>query len=85
MPPYAPETVPPYLLVDLLQGSFFTILPATKDGNASLILNAPEWYAGNIYAMGNAPPQAVILPEAPSITLPTTYDLFVSGDYEVRQ
>lgn len=33
----------------------------------------------------DAPPHSVALPHPPSATEPTTYDLFVSGDYEVRK
>lgn len=44
----------------------------------------PEWYAGNIYDMQRGTPQSVRLPVPPSRTEPTVYDVFVSGDYEVR-
>lgn len=71
----------PRLLVNLLQGSFFTILPsADAEGEAFV----PEWHAGNIYALGKAPPNAVRLPYPPSLNSPTTYQIVVSGDYEVR-
>ncbi|KAH9925275.1 uncharacterized protein B0H18DRAFT_1170833 [Fomitopsis serialis] len=61
---------PPRLLVNVAQGSFFTAVP--------------QWYMGNIYAMERVLPQTVSLPSTPSFTGPTTYDLFVSGDYEIR-
>ena len=44
---------------------------------------APEWRAGNIYAMGRSPPNTVDFPILPSLDSPTTYELFLSGDYEV--
>jgi len=43
----------------------------------------PKWYSGNIYDLEQAPPQIIDLPVVPSLADPTTYDLFVSGDYEV--
>lgn len=70
----------PPLLIDLRQGSFFAILPQERTKNT-----VPEWYSGNIYALPRAVPPAVRFPTAPSLTEPTTYDLFVSGDYEVNQ
>ena len=72
---------PPRLLVELQQGSFFTILPLHNTGSSTGFV--PKWYMGNIYAMNWVLPQTVPLPAAPSLTGPTTYDLFVSGDYEV--
>ncbi|KAH9951491.1 hypothetical protein B0H21DRAFT_818527 [Amylocystis lapponica] len=82
-PPSGPPEAsisPPHLLVDILQGSFFTVLPS--EPKESVIV--PTWYAGNIYALERSPPQTVILPIPPSETSPTSYDLFVSGDYEIR-
>ncbi len=70
---------PPRLIVTLLQGSYFTVRPLTDVH----IGGVPEWHMGNIYAMGAAPPGAVELPTPPSLTAPTTYELLVSGDYEV--
>ncbi|KIY64911.1 hypothetical protein CYLTODRAFT_424805 [Cylindrobasidium torrendii FP15055 ss-10] len=67
----------PHLLVHLVQGSYFTILP---QGNTS----TPIWYSGDIYDLERALPQVVPLPVPPSFSEPTTYDLFVSGDYEIR-
>ncbi|KAI0933809.1 hypothetical protein AcV5_005858 [Taiwanofungus camphoratus] len=84
-PPSAPALLPnkgPCLLVDLLRGSFFTILPTQTDAPVEPVV--PEWYAGNIYSMGRVPAQSVSLPVQPSDKAPTTYDLFVSGDYEIR-
>jgi hypothetical protein len=43
----------------------------------------PTWYSGNIYDLEQAPPQIIDLPAIPSAISPTTYDIFVSGDYEV--
>lgn len=73
---------PPRLLVELLEGSFFTILPS-HDARG-LAESIPKWYLGNIYALNPALPQTVPLPIAPSLREPTTYEIFVSGDYEVR-
>ncbi|KAI8998905.1 hypothetical protein BD414DRAFT_476389 [Trametes punicea] len=71
---------PPRLLINLRQGSFFTVVPVSH----SDIAVVPEWHAGNIYAMGRSPPNVVSLPTAPSMTSPTAYNIFVSGDYEIR-
>ena len=70
----------PNLCVELLQGSFFTIVPCTSDEPGPLI---PRWYSGNIYAIERATPQIVPLPTEPANDGPTQYYLFVSGDYEV--
>ena len=77
------QSSPPHLLVDLLQGSFFAVLPSQNDTGAPAASRIPRWYAGNIYAMKAAPAQAVPLPIPPSLDKPTTYDIFISGDYEV--
>ncbi|TBU28927.1 hypothetical protein BD311DRAFT_757466 [Dichomitus squalens] len=74
------ETSIPRLLVDLDQGSFFTLLPSDNKDDKFV----PEWHAGNIYALGRAPPNAVSLPYPPSTDSPTTYEIVVSGDYEIR-
>jgi hypothetical protein len=68
----------PSLLVSLIQGSFFSIVLASGSETT------PAWYAGNVYDMERATPQAVHLPSL-SFTEPTTYNVFVSGDYEVIQ
>lgn len=67
----------PRFHANLLQGSFFTILPR-PDGN-----HVPQWWSGNIYSMEKSLSRVIDLPSAPSLTSPTTYDVFVSGDYEV--
>ncbi|KAJ7771786.1 hypothetical protein B0H16DRAFT_1772103, partial [Mycena metata] len=82
---YPPSTVkgaspPPRLLVQLIQGSYITIVPASEDSASS----PPQWHAGNIYGMERTLPRAVELPTPPSTTGPTTYHVFVSGDYEAR-
>ncbi|KAJ7470355.1 hypothetical protein FB451DRAFT_1038083 [Mycena latifolia] len=80
-PPRNPDSaVPPRLLVQLIQGSYITIIPAS--GSESVL--PPEWHAGNIYAMERTLPRAIELPSHPSTTSPTTYHVFVSGDYEIR-
>ncbi|KAH6918772.1 hypothetical protein BKA70DRAFT_28649 [Coprinopsis sp. MPI-PUGE-AT-0042] len=66
----------PRLLVHLIQGSYFTILPAQSSGKTV----TPKWYAGDIYAMERAFPRVVELPESAS----GEYQLFVAGDYEIR-
>ncbi|KAJ6606577.1 hypothetical protein DFH09DRAFT_1242069 [Mycena vulgaris] len=80
-PPRDPDSsVPPRLLVQLVQGSYITVLPASDSG----LFAPPEWHAGNIYAMERTLPRAIELPTPPSTTTPTTYHIFVSGDYEIR-
>ncbi|KAJ3806599.1 hypothetical protein F5876DRAFT_90994 [Lentinula aff. lateritia] len=69
---------PPHLRIKLVGGSYFTIISSNSTGKV------PRWYAGNIYDMERALPRVVELPEAPSFDKPTTYDVFVSGDYEIR-
>ncbi|KAI0362755.1 hypothetical protein OH77DRAFT_1389445 [Trametes cingulata] len=78
-----PSANPPRLLVNLIQGSFFTILPVNVEDLSTPAL-VPEWHAGNIYGMSRSPPNSVVLQIPPSITSPTTYSIFVSGDYEIR-
>ena len=70
------SSVPPRLHVNLIQGSFFTILP--KSGSNGV----PKWYSGNIYSMERSLPRIIDLPSTPSLTSSTSYDVFVSGDYE---
>ncbi|KAJ3553575.1 hypothetical protein NM688_g3536 [Phlebia brevispora] len=74
----------PHLLIDVKQGSFFTVLPSWDSSPSDRIDATPRWYAGNIYSMNAAPTQIVPLPTSPAIDQPTTYDLFISGDYEIR-
>ena len=73
--------LPPHISVNLLQGSFFTVLPSHLPDSAN-VLYSPEWYAGNIYDTPGPSKAMVPLPYLNS-DKPTTYDLFVSGDYEV--
>lgn len=75
----AQQAANPRLSVNLLRGSFFTVLPG-----AGADVSVPEWHAGNIYELGRSVPNAVELPSAPSLDRPTTYELVVSGDYEAR-
>lgn len=78
-PPRHPDSSPPpRLLVQLIQGSYISILPASDVEPFS----PAEWHAGNIYAMERTLPRAIELPTPPSATSPTTYHVFVSGDYE---
>jgi len=76
--------VPPQLHVQLVQGSFFTVLPSNTSEDTQSEPFVPKWYSGNIYEMEQAPPQILDFPILPSTTSPTTYDIFVSGDYEVN-
>lgn len=71
------SSVSPRLCVNLVQGSFFTILPRSG-GN-----RVPRWHSGNIYSMERSLSRIIDLPSTPSLTSPTTYDVLVSGDYEV--
>ncbi|TDL27220.1 hypothetical protein BD410DRAFT_713943 [Rickenella mellea] len=84
-PPPPSENPPavPRLLVDLVQGSYFTLVPRNDHDHTSKPF-IPEWHAGNIYDMRRSLPSAVNLPTAPSFEQPTHYDLVVSGDYEIR-
>ncbi|KAF8894431.1 hypothetical protein BD779DRAFT_1501027 [Infundibulicybe gibba] len=74
--------VPPRLLVDVIQGSYFTILP--EQSELEMREHVPQWHTGNVYDMERALPRAVTLPIPPSTIQPTSYDLFLSGDYEIR-
>jgi hypothetical protein len=71
----------PPLLVELTQGSHFAILPTA---NGETQKPTVEWNAGNIYAMERALPKVVPLPTQPSPIEPTTYNIYISGDYEVN-
>ncbi|KAJ6547143.1 hypothetical protein B0H19DRAFT_255176 [Mycena capillaripes] len=70
----------PRLLVQLVQGSYIAIVPASD----TELSESPEWHAGNIYAMERTLPRTIELPTPPSANSPTTYHVFVSGDYEIR-
>jgi len=72
----------PNILMELERGSFFTIVPADVEWQQRHDF-VPEWYSGNIYEFGGAPPHLVKLPTVPSALSPTVYHLYVSGDYEV--
>lgn len=81
----SPEEVPFRILATLKRGSQFTILPSQgSSGPKSQLSNVPVWHSGNIYELSRAPPNAVELPSIPYDCHPTTYDVFVSGDYEVH-
>ena len=71
------EAAVPRILVQLKQGSYFTILPIDETRRT------PEWYLGNIYDMEQVLPRVVDLPTSPDPTNPTEYEIFISGDYEV--
>ena len=73
----------PRLHVRLVQGSFFCVFPTMASGDVQSEPLVPKWHSGNIYNLEQAPPQIIDLPAPPSIVAPTTYDIFVSGDYEV--
>ncbi|KAF7359398.1 Transmembrane protein [Mycena sanguinolenta] len=75
------NATPPRLLVQLVQGSYIAIVPEASGSESS---SPPEWHAGNIYALERTLPRAIDLPTPPSTTSPTTYHVFVSGDYEIR-
>ena len=63
-----------------MHGSFFTIVPVHRKSDDASV---PEWYSGNMYAMNRAPYQVVDFPAVLSKDEPTTFDIFISGDYEV--
>ncbi|PPQ74189.1 hypothetical protein CVT26_004486 [Gymnopilus dilepis] len=79
-PSNSKNSSPPQLLVDLKQASYFALRPQEQDISAFV----PEWCAGNIYDLERPLPHVVDLPTPPSTKNPTKYDLFVSGDYEIR-
>lgn len=66
------------LYVQLQQGSFFAILP--RENRKDFV---PEWHAGNIYGLQHVSNNSVVVPAALKANEPMTFDLFVSGDYEV--
>ncbi|KAL0947293.1 hypothetical protein HGRIS_013412 [Hohenbuehelia grisea] len=72
----------PSVLVQLVQGSFFAITPSLSQSDQNPA--APAWHAGNIYNLERSLPQVVNLPTPPSMTAPTEYNMFISGDYEIR-
>lgn len=80
-------TSQPRLQVQLVHGSFFCIMPThqhdqkAQSGHPQTLV--PRWYSGDIYDLQH-PPQIVDLPIPPSSTSPTEYDIYISGDYEVR-
>lgn len=78
-PTESDSAIPPRLLVDLKQGSYFSLRPQDVDLSSFV----PEWCAGNIYDIPRAALHVVDFPITPSLDTPTKYDLFVSGDYEV--
>ncbi|KAH8829622.1 hypothetical protein DL96DRAFT_1792502 [Flagelloscypha sp. PMI_526] len=70
--------LPTHIEVRLVEASYFAILPIEKAGGS------PKWYAGDIYALPRVRPRRVPLPVLPSHNEPTTYEIWVSGDYEIR-
>lgn len=88
---HPPETgygsLPPKLHIDLKQGSYFSLVPRFYNEDERAFESErflPEWHAGNIYDLSRAHPSTVNLPGNLSIDNPNVYDLFVSGDYEVK-
>ncbi|KDQ06009.1 hypothetical protein BOTBODRAFT_60799 [Botryobasidium botryosum FD-172 SS1] len=76
-PPDEPTLLPHSVLISLLQGSFFTVLP--RDAKDVPI----QWYTGNIYGHPSQP-QSIPLSVDLSTSQPTILDLFISADYEIR-
>ncbi|KAF9557681.1 hypothetical protein CPC08DRAFT_774315 [Agrocybe pediades] len=70
----------PQLLVNIKQGSYFTLRPRFGDVQSF----TPVWYAGNIYDIERALAHVVDFPAPPSFDTPSEYDLYISGDYEIR-
>jgi hypothetical protein len=68
--------------VHLKKGSFFAVLPDNDPPRANQSI---EWYSGNIYGMEYSSPQSVALPHKALAHLPTTYQILISGDYEVPE
>jgi hypothetical protein len=86
-PPNSPSDVAalasPRLLVNLIQGSYFCLIPREEEGKPS---EAPpvRWYSGNIYDLERSLPRAVDWPVLPALDRPTQYLMYVAGDYEVQ-
>ncbi|KAF5391841.1 hypothetical protein D9757_001678 [Collybiopsis confluens] len=76
-PSGSPASPPPKLRIQLDGASFFAIIRQSSSNDA------PRWYAGNIYGIEHALPRVVDL-DSPHLDKPTTYDIFLSGDYEIR-
>ena len=79
-PPESYQTNKPWLAVSLRRASFFALVPVQP--SSSDIFFTPEWHPGNIYGLPRSPKQLIDLPDL-SLTHPTVYNIFVSGDYEV--
>jgi hypothetical protein len=74
------ETRIPWLASSLQHVSFFALVPVQSTFTDNSF--TPEWHPGNIYGLPRSPKHLVEPPGLAS-TAPTTYNLFVSGDYEV--
>lgn len=70
--------VDPRLLVNLKQGSYFTLIPKHRPTDF-----VPRWFAGNIYDLEHALSASADLSGLTSTSGQLEYELFVSGDYEV--
>ncbi|KAF8502452.1 hypothetical protein JB92DRAFT_2740590 [Gautieria morchelliformis] len=75
------ETRIPLLALSLQHVSFFALVPVQSNFTDTSF--TPEWHPGNIYGLPR-PPKHLIEPAGLASTTPTTYNLFVSGDYEIR-
>jgi hypothetical protein len=78
-PPSTTKTPAPGVLVDLVQGSYFALVPYDEPSSA-----APRWYSGNIYDLERSLPQSLALGSLTSLQRPTKFFLYVAGDYEIR-
>ncbi|KAG8905825.1 hypothetical protein FRB99_008190 [Tulasnella sp. 403] len=76
-----PPPPPHSLLVSVSRGSLFAIQP--RDSELCMTSDSPSWGFGNIYDMP-AKPQAFRLPSTLSVNASTSFDLFISADYEIR-
>lgn len=76
----SPSSAPPtHVIVDVKYGSYFAIVPTLHSSDYT-----PQWHAGNIYDLPRVSPRFVQLPVSPSFSVPTSYEIWISGDYEVR-
>jgi len=66
----------PWLSCSFKQTPFFTLVPENPGPSFT-----PQWHPGDIYAFNKNPQQLIPLP-VPFLQ-PTTFHLFVAGDYEV--
>lgn len=78
-PPKDPTqaVIPPLLTANVVQASFFRL--CVRGGTCR-----SPWQNGNVYAMPSIPNQIIPYPAEVTINQTTVFDLYVSGDFEIR-